>query len=60
MNYNWNDKIQKLTDDINHVLTKEKKHKMSMLPHETAGGDRRRPEKSVKFSLPSDDDEVIY
>jgi len=30
MNVNWNDKIQKLTDDINLVLTKEKRHKLAM------------------------------
>jgi hypothetical protein len=50
MNVNWNAKIQKLTDDINWVLNKERK--ISMVESAAAGGTSGAGEagkKAVKF-----------
>ena len=48
MNVNWNAKIQKLSDDINFVLNKEKKHL------DVGNGGAAAQKKAVKFDLPSD------
>lgn len=50
MNVNWNAKIQKLSDDINFVLNKEKRH----LDQTVGNGGSVVPKKAVKFDLPSD------
>ena len=58
MNVNWNAKIQKLADDINWVLNKEKK--ISMVESAAAAGGAsgaatgEASKKAVKFQLPED------
>ena len=49
MNINWNEKIQKLNDDINFVRDKEKRHKQAMVEQPC--------KKVVKFSLPAEGQE---
>lgn len=55
MNINWNDKIQKLNDDINMVRDREKRHKQALQPAE------HKAKKAVTFNLPplSSDDEGL-
>jgi hypothetical protein len=57
MNVNWNAKIQKLADDINWVLNKERK--ISMVESAAAAGGTsstagEASKKAVKFQLPED------
>jgi hypothetical protein len=53
MNVNWNDKIQKLNDDIDFVKNKEKRHKQAMVDMNSTH-EKKKPEKVVKFILPEE------
>jgi len=53
MNVNWNDKIQKLNDDIDFVKNKEKRHKQAMVEMNSTQ-EKKKPEKVVKFILPEE------
>ena len=57
MNVNWNAKIQKLADDINWVLNKERKISMvesAAAAGSTSGTAGEASKKAVKFQLPED------
>lgn len=51
MNKDWEDQIQKLSDDINMMKIKEKKRKLQV-KDKTLSPDKKKSEKMVKFNLP--------
>ncbi len=59
MNFNWNDKIQKLSDDIDFVRNKEKRHKQSIIERDLPP-EKKKPEKVVKFKLPTSSDAISH